>query len=52
MATELSIVYSAYGTCAYPVTIANRKKQKKKKKKKKKNAQEWMDLYAVGREKR
>lgn len=33
MATELSIVYSAYGTCAYPVTIANRKKQKKKKKK-------------------
>lgn len=49
MATELSIVYSAYGTCAYPVTIANRKKQKKKKKK---NAQEWMDLYAVGREKR
>lgn len=33
MATELSIVYSAYGTCAYPVTIANRKKHKKKKKK-------------------
>lgn len=46
MAIELSIVYSAYGTCAYPVTIANRKKQKKK------NAQGWMDLYAVGREKR
>lgn len=37
----LSIVYSTYSTCAYPVTIANRKKRKKEKKRKE-NAQEWM----------
>ena len=39
----------AYVTCYYLVTLPNLKKNKKKKKK---NAQEWMDLYAVGREKR
>lgn len=47
----LSIVYSTYSTCAYPVTIANRKKRKKEKKKKRKCSRVDV-LYAIGGKKR